>query len=425
MIHNGRKKLLIISLDACGDRDLDVLTKSPGSRELLKDAACIKGVKSVYPSLTYPAHTAIVTGKNPIHSGVTNNLRFQTLRYKNPDWTWYRRYIKGTTLYDEAKKHGYRTGALLWPVTAGASIDCNMPEIFANRSYHSQIDRSLIHGSFLYQLNMLRLFGSGLKGIKQPELDDFVYKCLIRTLSKYDVDMMMVHFADVDTTRHRYGVDSKEAKAAVIRHKNRLAGIIRYLKDSGFYDETTVVILGDHYQKDVYTALFPNYILKKAGLIKTDRKLRVLSWKAFSLNCDGAACIYLKDKRILPDVKRLLNDWKDKNEGIKAVIEAPLIRRKGGDKRCDLMLEANDGWYFLDLMEKESEEVSRMGSSGNRATHGYDPDDERYRTFFIIKDEKVRPGSYDTKMSLSDEGATIAGLFGWDLGKTDGRNIFM
>jgi len=423
MVHNGKKKLLIISLDACGDRDLKFLLKGGSVRDLVRDSALIKGVKSVYPSLTYPAHTAVVTGRNPLHSGVTNNLRLQSGRYRRPDWTWFRSSIKGTTLYDEAGKHGYKTAALFWPVTAGAKIDFNMPEIFANRPWHTQVDRSLIHGSFLYQLNMLRLYGAGIRGIKQPNLDDFTCRSLLRTLTKYDVDMTLVHFSDVDTIRHIYGVDSKEAEEALGRQAKRLGVIIKTLKETGFYEETTVAVLGDHYQKNVHTALYPNFILRKAGLIKTDRRLNILSRKAFSLNADGAACIYVKDRRQTDRVRNLLLDWKEKEAGIKALLEKDEIRKKGGDGRCDFMLEAEEGYYFLDLMEKEKERVSESGGRLQKATHGYDPEDEGYRTFFMLKDEGVAPGLYDPDMTLADEGVTIARLFGWNLGETDGRVV--
>ena len=183
-------------------------------------------------------------------------------------------------------------------------------------------------------------------------------------------------------------------------------------------------MLGDHYQKDTHTVLYPNYILRKAGLIKTDGMLRIMSYKAFSLNCDGSAYIYLKDRRQRDYVREVLNSWKEKNKGIKAVLERPEIKAKGGDGRCDFMLEANDGYYFQDLMEQEEAKVRDAGKMRQRATHGYDPDDKDYRTFFMIKDDNVAPGVYnDVDMSLVDEGATIAKLFGWDLGNIDGRVV--
>ena len=40
-------------------------------------AALCSRVESVYPSLTYPAHTSILTGRKPIHHGIVNNTKLQ------------------------------------------------------------------------------------------------------------------------------------------------------------------------------------------------------------------------------------------------------------------------------------------------------------------------------------------------------------
>ena len=420
----NKKKLLMISFDACGSKDLEYLASRPAFSEFMKDAAVCRNVKSVYPSLTYPAHTSIITGRYPIHSGITNNLRFQPGLYWNPDWMWYRRCITGTTLYDEASKHGYTTASLFWPVTASAHITCNMPEIFANRKHQHQADRSLLNGSKLYQLNMLYHYGHQLDNINQPNLDNFTCDSLIRTIRRYHTDMIMVHFCDVDTLRHRNGVSSPVITAALDRHDRRLERITDALKKSGVYDDTVIVLLGDHYQKDTHTILYPNYVLRKAGLIKTDGMLRVLTYKAFCLNCDGSAYIYVKDRREIDNVRDILTEWMNRdNSGIKRIFEKSEIKAMGADPRADFMLEAEDGYYFQDLMEQREEKVSDAGKRGQKATHGYHPDDPEYRTFFMMKGPGVRKNAEISHMSLVDEGPTIARLFGWDLGRTDGHAV--
>ena len=422
MAAEKKKKLLMLSFDACGSKDLEYLETKPAFGEFMKEASFSRNVKSVYPSLTYPAHTAIITGRYPIHTGITNNLRFQPERYWNPDWNWYRRRIKGTTLYDEAMKDGYTTASLFWPVTASSHITCNMPEIFANRSYYHQADRSLLNGSKLYQLNMLYRYGHQIDGINQPNLDNFTCDSLIRTIRRYHTDMIMVHFCDVDTLRHRNGVSNPIITAALDRHDERLARIIDALKKTGVYDDTVIVLLGDHYQKDTHTILYPNYVLRKAGLIKTDGMLRVLTYKAFSLNCDGADYIYVRDRREIDNVREVLTDWMNtEGSGIRHIYEKPDIKAMGADSKADFMLEAEDGFYFQDLMEQRAESVRDAGKRGQKATHGYHPDDPAYRTFFAIKGPGVRKGIEIPEMSLVDEGPTLAAMFGWDLGHTDGH----
>ena len=58
------QRLIMISLDAVGQRDLAYLCTLPNFKRLWERAAKCAHVQSVYPSITYPAHVSIVTGKN-------------------------------------------------------------------------------------------------------------------------------------------------------------------------------------------------------------------------------------------------------------------------------------------------------------------------------------------------------------------------
>ncbi|MDP4161814.1 MAG: ectonucleotide pyrophosphatase/phosphodiesterase, partial [Bacillota bacterium] len=174
--------LIVISFDCLSSLDHPILQKLPHFSSLLKEGSYCLNVKSIYPSVTYPCHATIVTGNYPVRHGVTSNTLLQPGNL-SPDWHWYRRSINGTTLYDEAKKKHMKTAALLWPVTAKADIDFNMPEIFANRPWHNQIFVSLFNGSPLYQLELNHHFGHIRNGLNQPELDDFVLESAVHTIN--------------------------------------------------------------------------------------------------------------------------------------------------------------------------------------------------------------------------------------------------
>ena len=58
--------MIVISLDAVGTEDLPYLKTLPNFSRFWRDAAVCEQVRSVYPSLTYPAHTSIITGKYPL-----------------------------------------------------------------------------------------------------------------------------------------------------------------------------------------------------------------------------------------------------------------------------------------------------------------------------------------------------------------------
>ncbi len=97
-----RRYLILISLDAVGMEDLKILKNLPNFSALLKRGSLITDVESIYPSLTYPAHTSIITGKYPKHHGIINNTKLER-NLNHPDWYWYHKDIKGKTLYDVAE----------------------------------------------------------------------------------------------------------------------------------------------------------------------------------------------------------------------------------------------------------------------------------------------------------------------------------
>lgn len=138
MAQERKQRMIIISLDAVGTKDIPYLKTLPNFKKLFEKSAYCMNVESVYPSLTYPAHTSIITGCTPNHHGVINNTCFQINR-KSPDWMWQRRFVKKMTLYDELLKQKKKVAAVLWPVTAQSKITYNVPEVFANRPWQNQI----------------------------------------------------------------------------------------------------------------------------------------------------------------------------------------------------------------------------------------------------------------------------------------------
>ena len=72
--------------------------------------------------------------------------------------------------------------------------------------------------------------------------------------------MLLAHYIDLDTTRHKYGFYSKEAFEALKRHDEKLCEIVKTLKDENLYEDSTIVLLGDHSSIDVNNVIFLNSI---------------------------------------------------------------------------------------------------------------------------------------------------------------------
>lgn len=422
--------LLVISFDCLSSLDFPIIKELPNFKKLLEHASFCRNVETIYPSVTYPCHTTIVTGRYPKNHGIVNNTFLQPGRL-SPDWYWHRHHVKGTTLYDEAKKTGMKTAALLWPVTAKAKIDYNMPEIFANRPWHNQIFVSLFNGSPLYQLDMNRKFGHLRNGLNQPELDDFVLESTVETIKTRKPNLMLVHFVDLDSQRHYHGFSSDEAMAALRRHDERLGRIMNALKESGIYEKTTIIALGDHSALDESRAVKLNVLFRKSGLITVNTDGKVIDWKAYCKSCDGSAYIYLKDKndtKTKEQVRTLLTELVEhEDNGIERILSNSEAKEKGADDKAAYMIEARLGYYFKEQLDGEYiDEIQVEDVREKRytfASHGYSPEKENYTTVLIASGKGIRPNIEIPAMHLVDEGPTFARLLGLNLGKTDGRAI--
>ncbi|WNF24970.1 ectonucleotide pyrophosphatase/phosphodiesterase [Mesobacillus jeotgali] len=419
--------LIVISFDCLSEHDVPLLKKLPNFKSFIENSSYCTQVETIYPSVTYPCHATIVTGNYPNRHGIVNNTYMQPGRI-SPDWFWHRHHIKGTTLYDEAKKAGMKTAALLWPVTAKADIAYNMPEIFANRPWHHQIPVSLFNGSPRYQLEMNSKFGHIRNGLSQPELDDFVLESTVETIKTRKPELMLIHFVDLDSQRHMHGFSSEEAKAALQRHDKRLGRIMETLKEAGISENSTVAILGDHSALDESKVVKLNVLFKERGLIQTNASGKLTDWKAYCKSCDGSAYVYIND----PDDYAAKNEVSDilaellQNErnGIETVITGSEANEKGADGTAFRMLEAARGFYFSEAIEGDYiEEVTDEDAKTKKYTlacHGYSPEKEGYHTVFFAAGKGIRPGFSIKSMHLVDEGPTFARLLGLDLGDTDG-----
>ena len=409
---NKQKRLLVLSFDALGGEDFEYMKTLPAFAEFFERAAICTEVKSIYPSVTYACHTSIVTGKLPKNHGVICNTLLQPGRLGSPDWYWQRHHIKSDTVYDLAMGNGLKVGAFLWPVTGKSKIQYNVPEIFPNRKWDNQIMVSMRNGSPAYLWELFRKYGGMLDGIKQPNLDDFVAQGVSHCLKTRAPELLLAHFTDLDTARHDFGVRSKEAYEAIDRLHGRFIGMVQTLKDCGYYDDTDIIILGDHFQLDVaHKVALNEKFAQKNWLTLKNNKVR--DWKVLAKSHGGSAYVYAKEN-VGPYLQELMAD---PNNGIEKILTGKEAEKVGADPQCQYMLEARQGYVFTDSLGG--------GEKGKLADHGYHPTDKKgYRTFFAGAGPSIKAGIILENMSLMDHGPTWAKILGFEMKGTDGRVLW-
>src|ERR1700749_2500598 len=118
------KHVVLITIDGSRpDFYLDSSWHADNIRAVMADGAYAKGVNSVFPSMTYPSHTTIVTGVQPAKHGIYYNTGPGEKVY------WNDSSIKVPTLWGAATAKGMTVASLFWPVSADAPVAYDIPDI--------------------------------------------------------------------------------------------------------------------------------------------------------------------------------------------------------------------------------------------------------------------------------------------------------
>jgi len=390
------------------------LDELPNLRRLVVTGTHVRQVRGIYPTLTYPSHTTIITGQYPKVHGIVNNTKLQPNR-QSPDWYWYQRDVQVPTLYDLVRQQLHqKTAGFLWPVTAGSRITYNPAEIFPNRIWTNQILVSLKASSPLFLWRMNKKYGHLRRGIQQPELDDFITACAVDTLTHQRPWLTLIHLVDMDSMRHRYGVRSDEAMAALRRLDKRVGQLIDATISAGTFQETNFAILGDHYQINVDHMIHLNQAFAKRGwLTPTPEGTVKPGWHVWAKSCDGSTYIYTHNFADTQNLKTLL----EQTEGVERVLTGEEAAQRGADPHCQWLVEAKAGYYFTDETDRptvvEPVDPASLGTHDRyHGVHGYSPDKPDYFTTLVLAGPAIKGGHTIDQAALIDEAPTFARLLG-------------
>lgn len=428
----GKTRLVVFSLDSMVREDVEYLKTLPSFRQYFADDyAEVETIRTVYPSITYPVHASIVSGCYPEKTGVTNNSPFHTTQGEAP-WCWDHKYLKAPDIFTAAKKAGYRTAAVGWPVTGNhPDIDCLIDEYWPQKG-ESLMDAFRSMGSDERMLSIIEKNASILDGtyvlggrknvIVQPNLDWFLVSSAADILENDLCDVLFLHGAYMDAIRHRRGVFNDMVSEGVRICDEEIGTLMRAIERGGHADETNVVLLSDHGQKDIVRALNVNVLFRDKGWIDVDAKGNVVSWKVYSLSNACSALIYVKDRKDEEEVASYLRTLADEGiYGFTKVYDRENLQSFHLSGDFSFVLESDGYTSLVNGVERPLvQNLDNTDYRYGRATHGYLPD-KGPQPFFLGKGPAFRKGARLKRRPIVDEGPTFARILCVELPEAQGR----
>jgi len=388
LAQTGPAPLVIISID--GMRP-DYVThadehglKIPTLRSFITQGTYAEGVTGVIPTVTYPSHTAIVTGVWPAQHGIYDNTTFDPLHVHPNVWYWFFKDIKVETLYQAADKAGLKTAAVSWPVTVGAPIDYNIAEYAQSEQTDNPGVSPYNPADILSQLGIT----------KEPKENADVLRTreAVAIINKFKPTLLLVHLADLDHQEHLHSPFSPEANATL----EVLDSQVRQIQQAALAvnPSTRIAVVSDHGFLRVDHHVNLNVLFAQAGLIQlgasqpNSKDPSVTAWSAQAWPAGGSCAIVLKDpkdKATLAKVKALLESAKAKPEyGIETILTHDELVKRGGFPNASFLVDFKETYAFTNKLNGPV--VEEDPSTG---THGYLPSRPDLRSAFMIQGEGI------------------------------------
>jgi len=423
--------VILVSIDGLAAFNFDdPLADIPTLRWMAANGARAQGMQTVFPSVTWPTHTTLVTGVSPGRHGVLANAYFDRAENKKvpliPDPFFDKEEIvKVPTIYDVAQQAGLKTSGVSWPASRNARhLNWQVPDVGDQEKFEKASTQSLL----------AELEAKGIPYQKQSEwakagnvgkaMRDWMYTRIAEhILQTHKPNVLVIHYVTVDSFAHGHGGKSPEVRWAANDTDRRVRELMDTVKTAGLADRTTFFVTADHGFADYNKNINVNVLLRSKGLLTTAGN-NIVEAKVRFLAEGGAGMVYITDtaqrERIMAELVPALKAI----EGVDAVIPSSEFAAVGHvtpDKNPhepDILLSAADGYSFA---ENPASKDLITATGMTKGTHGNHFKNPRLDATFIAWGAAIKPGVKLPRIRNVDVAPTMAAILGVKLDNVEGR----
>ena len=405
-----QRMVVVISLDGFPAYTLqDPKLPVPTLRHLAEIGSSAKRMGPINPTVTWPNHTAMVTGvPSPRHGLLYNGTLVRTGGWppvKIEPWIDKEQMVHAVTVYDIASRQGLTTAEVDWVAINNArTINWHFPE---RASVDGALEREMIeHGALKH---------SDVENFNQDNIvwrDEIWAKAATYLIREHKPNLLLVHFLTLDSTQHHYGPKTLASETAMAFLDARVKEILDAIKTSGMEDRTTVFVVSDHGFKAFHKQIRPSIALAALG------------HDAYVVPEGGSAMIYV-DKKHTAELVAKVRQALQGVEGIERIATREDFPSLGlpdpqtDPQMADVVLFAKSDYTFSRPTATEGPVVVPAAQQGG--SHGYLASDPDMGAIFIAAGYSIRSGVTLEQIPNLDVAPTLGALLDVKLPKTEGR----
>lgn len=379
-----------------------------------------QAVVSVAPASAYPVHATLISGQPPASHGIAADRRLGSRGVREALY-WHASHLRAPTLWQLARQKQLRVVALGWPSTVGAAIDGLIPDIAPTRRAETWMG-VLADAATPSLLELAEREGGSAAEADRPgsARDAVLTGIACQTLgTSTPPGLLLLRLSQAEPALRDSGPGSPEALAAFAGVDRELARLLACLRESARIGAAALLVVGDRGFAPIHTALSPNAVLAREGLIEPGAGADdgVARWSAISRSNGGSAFVYARGENDAVRARRALAEEARRTRAFR-VVSAEEMLRLGADPDAWFGLEAEPGFAFLD-----SPQGPPMRPAARRGAGGYLPHRPEMNAGFVAWGRGIRSGVRVPIMRQTDVAPTAARLLGLDLGEVEGRAL--
>jgi len=415
-----KRTVVVISLDGFPAYALDdPCLPIPTLRKLAREGVIAASMRPINPTVTWPNHTAIVTGVSAAqHQVLFNGLLIRHADGSKPaiePWRDKEELVHAPTIYDLAFNAGLTTAQVDWVAIYGAkSITWQFPEL---PDPNGKIERDLIDSGIVTAEQLKTIENSS-----QAWQDEIWTAAAVDILRKYKPNLMLFHLLTLDDINHTYGPMSPGSFTAMAFLDAKVKQIVDVIDRSGREKSTTLIIVSDHGFRTYTNKIRPNVLLKEKGFVTgSSNNVRGDVWV---MTEGGTAEVYITNAErraeLVPELRQVFSNAEgiEKIYGTDEFAEIGFPLPSASNQAPDLVMAAKPDYMFTG--ESDGEFLTHVADAG---THGYINTDPRMQAIFIARGAGIPRGVRLSNISNLDVAPTIAALLGVRMEHVSGHAI--
>jgi len=414
------RSVIVISLDGFPAYALDdPRLPIPTIRKLAHDGVIAESMRPINPTVTWPNHTAIVTGVDASEHRVLFNgllVRHDGAMPSIEPWRDKEQLVHAPTIYDIAYKAGLSTAQVDWVAIYGAkTITWQFPEL---PDPNGKIERELIDSGVVTS-DQLRKFEDS----SQAWQDEMWTAAAVHIIEKHKPNLLLLHLLTLDDINHTYGPMTPASFTAIAFLDAKVKQVVDAVKRSHRLKKTTFIILSDHGFRAYKYKIGPDVLLREKGILtEQDGQSKSDAWV---MPEGGSAGVYITNRSRTDELLPQLRNIFAAAEGVAKIygpdefgeLGYPLPRVT--DQTPDLVLAAAPDYMFsAELPGNYYVEPVAQGG-----THGYINTDPQMQAIFIASGADIQKGMRLGSISNLDVAPTIATILGLEMKHVTGHPI--